>query len=183
VSYFAPVLGGGGVAQYDIPGRAFPVEELHLEEALLHTGYECSSPWARDKPLPAEASEGAAAKAAAEAKEAAEVAEAAALAATNARGSAIAASNLAERAAKLANAAAATDAARAVGGVATEWLRSLGEAGAVARFGAGTAATLRRMDLSVVNEELVEALVVRHHETSRGDGGARPVIELGAVAR
>ena len=38
----------------DVPGRAFPVEELFLEEAVCHSGYVCSSgsEFGRQKSLP-----------------------------------------------------------------------------------------------------------------------------------
>ena len=171
VSYFAAALAGGAVGVCDIPGRAFPVVERFLEDAIVDTGYRCAEPrWLRDSPLPGEAVQGEASRAAAEAREAAEAAVAAQAMAKNGTGSAIVAANLAERAAKLANTASAVDAARAVGGVATEWLRGLGARAVADRIGDGPGRTLRSLDLSVVNEELVEALVVRHHAREKGAG-------------
>ena len=184
VEYFASAVAGGSaqIGRYDIPGRAFAVEQLYLEDALAHTGYVCGPHHVREKPLPAEPTQRASSKAAAEAREAAAVAEAAAASAAESgksstaeagevggSGAAIRAANLAERATKLSNAAAATSATHAIGGIATEWLSGLGAAATAERFGA-IATTLRAMDLSVVNEELVHALVARHHAQHAGDG-------------
>ena len=80
VEYFASAVAGGSaqIGRYDIPGRAFAVEQLYLEDALAHTGYVCGPHHVREKPLPAEPTQRASSKAAAEAREAAAVAEAAA---------------------------------------------------------------------------------------------------------
>ena len=154
---------GTKVGVVDIPGRAFPVEELYLEDAIAHTGYSCSQAYARGKPLPSEPTQGTASRAAAEAREAA----AAAAAATG-----IAAINLSERAAKLANAAAAVDASKAIGGPATEWLSELGAAATTVAYGATTATALRSMDFGLINDDLIEALILRHQTQNSGRDGA-----------
>ncbi|KAJ1618734.1 hypothetical protein T492DRAFT_445048 [Pavlovales sp. CCMP2436] len=95
-------------------------------------------------------------------------AEAAAAAANNPT----VAANLKERARKLRNEAEAASAVRAVGGLGSDWLRALGEAEALKRFGPLVANTLRNMDLGFVNEELVSLLVRRRAMEAKAVGGA-----------
>ena len=161
IAYF-----GGGAGLVDIPGRTFPVHESFLEPAVEQVGYRCdpSSPWAREVALPEEAGQGQAEAAAAEAAELAAAAESA----TNQ----LAATTLAERAARRANAAAASHTPGAVGEAATAWLRGLGGRGAEQIGGATwVGRSLRAMALGVVNEELVALLLQQHHASAEGGGG------------
>lgn len=168
----------GEIGVVEVPGRAFPVAEFFLEDAVAAAAVAASdvtapaftcplrSPFARASPLPDAPTlspTDARAVAVAEAEAEAEVAEAAA-AAAGGGGSGLRASNLRERAARLATDAAAS-ASGAMGEAGTSWLCRLGAAGTEAALGgdATAAALLRRMDLGVVNEELVVALVLRHH--------------------
>ena len=161
IAYF-----GGGAGLVDIPGRTFPVHESFLEPAVEQAGYRCdpSSLWAREVALPEEAGQGQAEAAAAEAAELAAAAESA----TNQ----LAAATLAERAARRANAAAASHMPGAVGEAATAWLRGLGGRGAEQIGGAAwVGRSLRAMALGVVNEELVALLLQQHHASAEGGGG------------
>ena len=81
--------------------------------------------------------------------------------------------NAEARAGKLMNAARAANAQSGIGSVATDWLTSLGTAGAakIGRARKTTGATLRSMNLTCVNEELVESLIVAHHRSAEGGGG------------
>lgn len=161
VEYFG-CSGQVSIGVCDVPGRTFPVSELFLEDAIDACGYVCSasSLWARTKPLPDERSESDRTIAAA----AAAAAEAAANSATNST----VATNLAARALKLSNAAAASHSIDEIGAVASDWLRKLGADGAK-KLGSteNVGQTLRTMELSLVNEELVEMLVRRHHASTR----------------
>jgi HrpA-like RNA helicase len=176
--YFASCA-GGSVGTCVVPGRSYPVVEYFLERAVadaVGAGFSCapSSEWAREVALSDDAALGASSRAAAEASIAAEAAAAARLRAEADGGTAAAAmiaANLEARALKLQNAAASSAASKSIGGAATEKLRAEGAAATAAALGVAAATALRSMELSVVNEELVEALVMRHHHGSREGGG------------
>ena len=144
-----------------VPGRSFPVDALYLEEAIAESGYRCvpsNRAWAREVPLPNNPSPTAASKANAAAKEAAEAVAAAEAAEGSLQPSATVL-NLRDRAKKLENVASATR-SNAVGGGATEWLTGLGAVATAGLLGEHVAQTLRAMELSIINEELIEALVL-----------------------